>query len=297
MFSSLVTATKTRYASLRAGDEADGDTEDDSHISRVLRNYYTEQGRPFPPWLGGGPQAQQQQQGVGLRRGQNPGGPQQGVKTTLSDIWDTPASQQKPGTPVGAVPQVQGQKPADGMNKMRFFRRDHAGSNGSQQMQHGQHGHQSQGSSGYDEPPPNQAAQSSIRDRLWSNRSGGNQAAVGRTPSPQLSAPPPPPKPQQQYQAYNGGSGASKGYGGRDKSPARANGYGGNGSRSGNDRPVMSATISFGQDDYEFGGHGGYSGTGGGRGGSMGGSSGGYRRGPPLGGGKVGLPSGPKMHR
>ena len=187
------------------------------------------------------------------------------------------------------APQGQGQKPAEGMNKMRFFRRDQ-GSNGSQQMQHGR---QHQASSGYDEPPPNQAAQSSVRDRLWSNRSGGNQAAAGRTPSPQLSAPTPPPQ-QQQYQAYNGGSGG--GYGTRDKSPMTGNGYGGSGGRGGSDRPVMSATISFGQGDYEYGGYGGYSGTGGSARGSTGGSSGGHR-GPLLGGGKVGLPSGPKAHR
>ncbi|RPB20778.1 hypothetical protein L211DRAFT_492153 [Terfezia boudieri ATCC MYA-4762] len=295
MFSSLVTATKTRYASLRAGDEADGDTEDDSHISRVLRTYYTEQGRPFPTWLGGSPQVQQQQlqQGVSLRRGQNPGGPQQGVKTTLSDIWDTPANQQRPGAPAVA-PHGQGQKPAEGMNKMRFFRRDQGGSNGTQQMQHG---HQYQASSGYDEPPPNHAAQSSIKDRLWSNRGVGNHAAAGRTPSPQLSASTPPPQPQQQYQAYNGGSSVNKGYSARDKSPARGNGYGGNGGRGGSNRPVMSATISFNQEDYEYGAYGGHSGTGGSAGGSTGGSSGGHKKGAPLAGGKIGLPSGPRMHR
>jgi len=79
-------------------------------------------------------------------------------------------------------------------------------------------------------------------------------------------------------------------------SPPRGNGYGGHAGR-GSDKPVMSATISFGQDDYEFGGYGGSSGARAGGGGGTGGSSGGYKRGPSLGGGKVGLPSGPGRHR
>ncbi|KAJ9641991.1 hypothetical protein H2199_005206 [Coniosporium tulheliwenetii] len=57
---SLYTTTTSRYASLRRNllsSEEDGDTEDDSHISRVLRAYYTEKGRPFPPWLPPDPKA------------------------------------------------------------------------------------------------------------------------------------------------------------------------------------------------------------------------------------------------
>lgn len=33
---------------------------EDSHVSRVLRAYYTEKGRPFPPWLGPDPRAPSQ---------------------------------------------------------------------------------------------------------------------------------------------------------------------------------------------------------------------------------------------
>ncbi|KAM0713980.1 hypothetical protein Q7P37_010944 [Cladosporium fusiforme] len=50
--SSLLTNTTSRYASLRRtllSNEEDGDTPDDSHISRVLRAYYTEKTRPYPP--------------------------------------------------------------------------------------------------------------------------------------------------------------------------------------------------------------------------------------------------------
>lgn len=52
--SNLLTQTTTHYKSIRRtllSNEEDGDTEDDSHITRVLRAYYTEKGRPFPPWL------------------------------------------------------------------------------------------------------------------------------------------------------------------------------------------------------------------------------------------------------
>lgn len=52
--SSLLTSTTSKYNNLRRSllsDETDGDTENDSHISRVLRAYYTEKGRQFPPWL------------------------------------------------------------------------------------------------------------------------------------------------------------------------------------------------------------------------------------------------------
>ncbi|KAI5292305.1 hypothetical protein KEM56_006336, partial [Ascosphaera pollenicola] len=46
--------------------EADGDTEDDTHVCRVLRAYYIEKGQHFPSWLPPDPKApppvQQQQQ-------------------------------------------------------------------------------------------------------------------------------------------------------------------------------------------------------------------------------------------
>ncbi|KAF8472463.1 Sec1-binding region of Mso1-domain-containing protein [Kalaharituber pfeilii] len=278
MFSSLVTATKNKYATLRGGDEADGDVEDDSHISRVLRNYYTEQGRPFPPWLGGGPQqqgrpGQQAQSGLSLRRGNNNTGPQPGVKTTLSDIWDAPPQNQQPSSGPGSQ-QGQGQNTA-GMNKMRFFRRDQQAPPSQQQpsQYHGPH----------DQPHQPTPAQSSIRDRLWSNRNN----AGGRTPSPQQASPVNP-----QY--------GNQSYGGRDRSPApppqqQYHAYPGNGhSKGGNDKPVMSATISFGQDDCELGGYGAPEAS---YAASSASSGSGYRRGPPLQGGKVGLPSGPRMMR
>ena len=100
----LLTTTTSRYNSLRRqllSDEADGDTEDDSHISRVLRAYYTEKGRPFPQWLPPDPKAPQAappHMSSGRQYGQM-GPPQMGRGGGgggggLSDLWDTPAQPQ-----------------------------------------------------------------------------------------------------------------------------------------------------------------------------------------------------------
>lgn len=59
-WSTLVTTTTSRVASIRQNllsGENDGDTEDDTHLCRVLRTYYTEKGRPFPSWLPPDPRA------------------------------------------------------------------------------------------------------------------------------------------------------------------------------------------------------------------------------------------------
>lgn len=89
-FSNILTATKSRYQSIRGEGESDGDTEDDSHISRSLRNYYTESGRPLPDWLGGGPPPVQSLRGT---HGQPPPPAGRGVNASLSDIWDNPGTQ------------------------------------------------------------------------------------------------------------------------------------------------------------------------------------------------------------
>lgn len=62
--SSISNALGSRLNSLRRaitlGDEGDDpDNEDCSHISNALRAYYTEKGRPFPPWLPPDPKAPQ----------------------------------------------------------------------------------------------------------------------------------------------------------------------------------------------------------------------------------------------
>lgn len=99
---SLLTTTTSKYNTLRRqllSDEADGDTEDDSHITRVLRAYYTEKGRPFPQWLPPDPKAPQAapvQMVSSAGRGYGNMGQQQqpamgGRGGGLGDLWDSPS--------------------------------------------------------------------------------------------------------------------------------------------------------------------------------------------------------------
>ncbi|QIX02415.1 hypothetical protein AMS68_007932 [Peltaster fructicola] len=108
--SNILTHTTSRYNSLRKillNNEDDGDTEDDSHISRVLRAYYTEKGRSFPPWLPPDPNdrraktpQQPVQQGTGYfgtaLGARNPYGNAQQAPNrgngSLNDLWDAPAA-------------------------------------------------------------------------------------------------------------------------------------------------------------------------------------------------------------
>jgi hypothetical protein len=103
----LLTNTTSRYTNLRRqllSDENDGDTEEDSHISRVLRAYYTEKARPYPQWLPPDPRAPQpqpaQQQFVSSAgRVQGQGAPV-GRGGGLSDLWDNPGPQQQAQQPL-----------------------------------------------------------------------------------------------------------------------------------------------------------------------------------------------------
>lgn len=84
--------------------EDDGDTEDDTHICRVLRAYYTEKGRPYPQWLPPDPkekraitpQPQVQQSGymtsAGGKSQYSNLQTQGGQRGSLSDLWDTPTA-------------------------------------------------------------------------------------------------------------------------------------------------------------------------------------------------------------
>ncbi|KAL9088261.1 MAG: hypothetical protein Q9159_003173 [Coniocarpon cinnabarinum] len=114
-FSNLLTSTTSRYASIRQRllpDDTDGDTEDDTHICRVLRAYYVEKGIPFPPWLPPDPKDKYSAYGqnMGSQYAQQPqaGGPYgphaqryggasaaTGPKRGgLSDLWDSGPSQE-----------------------------------------------------------------------------------------------------------------------------------------------------------------------------------------------------------
>lgn len=107
--SNLLTTTTSRYNSIRKAllsDETDGDTEDDSHVSRVLRAYYTEKGRPFPPWLPPDPNAPQPAAPAAFVSGRantpiaGGGGGAGGRSGGLSDLWDSsPAQSQRQAAP------------------------------------------------------------------------------------------------------------------------------------------------------------------------------------------------------
>lgn len=122
--SNLLTTTTSKYSQLRqklTASEADGETEEDSHISRVLRAYYTEKGGRWPEWLGPDPSQkapavvvqssstygqQQPQQGGGFVSSSGPlgqtGGSTRWGKGALSDLWDS-GGQQSPAQDTGSL--------------------------------------------------------------------------------------------------------------------------------------------------------------------------------------------------
>lgn len=123
-YSNILTTTTSRLNNLQRqvfASEADGDTEDDTHVCRVLRQYYTENGRGLPPWLPPDPKAppptpvlqQPQNPGVGARYGASAGqgagagaGPGQGPgQGGLSSLRDNNRAAGRGGaatTPVGS---------------------------------------------------------------------------------------------------------------------------------------------------------------------------------------------------
>ncbi|KAG5990899.1 hypothetical protein E4U43_004165 [Claviceps pusilla] len=111
-YSNILTRTTSQISSLRStllSSEQDGDTDDDTHVCRVLRNYYTDKGRAFPAWLPPDPKApvvpqpvyanatSWQQQQIGARYGGlGPGGSAGGAGGAggpgaggLSSLWDS----------------------------------------------------------------------------------------------------------------------------------------------------------------------------------------------------------------
>ncbi|EEY14002.1 predicted protein, partial [Verticillium alfalfae VaMs.102] len=59
-YKNILTNTTSQLSSLQSRllqTENDGDTEDDTHVCRVLRAYYTQEQRPFPGWLPPDPKA------------------------------------------------------------------------------------------------------------------------------------------------------------------------------------------------------------------------------------------------
>ncbi|WEW61498.1 hypothetical protein PRK78_006988 [Emydomyces testavorans] len=109
--STAISSLSTRFISLRralsSGDETDDpENEDNSHISNVLRGYYTEKGRRLPPWLPPDPKSPQPPpptvattqtsfQGYGGQT-KTPAGRGGGGRGGLGDLWGDPTPSSAP---------------------------------------------------------------------------------------------------------------------------------------------------------------------------------------------------------
>lgn len=279
----LLTTTTSRYNSLRRqllSDEADGDTEDDSHISRVLRAYYTEKGRPFPQWLPPDPKAPQpaptQFVSSSGRQYGNMGPPQMGRGGgggAISDLWDAPAQPQQQ-EPV-SLRRAQGRGGGGRRPGMGESYSPEPQSQGRPLPSQRAGSYQSATSFRPSEPsPPPSAgsgatAQERLKARLWGRSTSPAQgAASSQAPSPAQSAS----SMRSPYERSGGGGGG----GGRAPYPDdRSSGYSG---RSGQQSDYkMSANSPWSGNDDPYAPS--YSAP----------------PRPGAGGGRVGLPSGPRM--
>jgi hypothetical protein len=324
-FSGILTTTTTKYNTLKRqliSSEADGDTEDDSHIARALRAYYTEKGKQFPEWLPPDPKApplppptqfvsssstnisqqgyagqppQQQQAAGGGRWGRQGGG--------LSDLWgdgnrnSAPAApdslRQRPGmvasNSAGSAPMT---TQAGRFGSASRF--DNAPQEpqsrplpsqraGSYQSQSAGYG----GGSRFDTASPPLSSSGTAQDRLKARLWGG-----GRTASPPPSnASTPSVGSSNSRNPYD--SVGSAGSGGRNPYADQGTGSSrlGGGGVASPGRPMVSANSPWSSaDDPYAGGGGGYD-QGNGR------PGGGLASGPKSGRQGVGLPSGPRPQR
>lgn len=192
--SSILTTTTSRYNSIRRtilSDETDGDTEDDTHISRVLRAYYVEKGRPFPPWLPPDPRAPQRPPlthftSTAGRPGQGQSSLAAGRGGGLSDLWDAPgqsAAQQEPLSLRRAGPGVGHARPSLAMAGGPFAERQ--GSDGALLDVYAARGVRGAAR----QPYPTQRADS-YQSSLTGTRqpSGGSSASPPRPPLPPSAA-------------------------------------------------------------------------------------------------------------
>ncbi|KAK2002066.1 hypothetical protein LX36DRAFT_652685, partial [Colletotrichum falcatum] len=272
-YSRILTNTTSQISNLQSRllqSENDGDTDDDTHVCRVLRGYYTEKGRPFPGWLPPDPKAPppaapvyaQPAQQVGSRYGGLQQSQQAGPTTGLSSLWDNNAAAQPRQDAMslrqgrGAPPPMRGgeQQPT----RLSPFAR--AGDSGREEVQArplpSQRAGSYQQSAAYGRDttstPPTSSSGGSAQDRLKQRLWGG-----ARTASPVSGA---------------GGQGPFQPPSGRG-----GGGGGGGGSGDYEDRFAPGGMYDGGN-DYGSGGGGG-----------------GGRTGLPNGPRRQGLPSGPRM--
>jgi hypothetical protein len=268
--SSLLTTTTSRVASIRQNllpSENDGDTEDDTHLCRVLRAYYTEKGRPFPAWLPPDPKAPPpvvvqplySQTSVGSRYGglQNQGG---AGGNALSSLWD---SQPQPQQQDQSLRQGKGARPgptAGGSRPNPFKRSEQASVQEEAAVprllpSQSPYTQQNVGSRVYgrgdSQTPPGSSGGISAKQRLR-----GGKKLRGDTVSPASSASSMA-EPVQQAQRGNsyGSTRNSSNY--EDRFMPSDNGYGGGRS----ERPFVAATAPWASSESEFSG-GSYAGGG-----------------------------------
>lgn len=284
-YSNILTTTTSRINNLQRtflGGETDGDTEDDTHVCRILRGYYTEKGRPFPGWLPPDPKAPPPVQPVAAQPGQvgaRYGGltQQQGGSGSLSSLWDNnPVSQPQDSQSLrrgrGAPPPARGGDP-----RLNPF-----GGRNSDPMAGAREEVQarplpSQRAGSYQQAAPAReatpsggggSAQERLKQRLW----GGS-----RTASPAGNGPFQPP--QQQPSSHRGGGGGSGDYEDRFAPGGLYDGGPGSG---GGGKPFVASKSPWASSESDLSG-------GGGGGGGVGGR-------PSLPSGpRRGLPSGPRM--
>jgi hypothetical protein len=295
---SLFNTTANRVASIKQNllpSENDGDTEDDTHICRVLRGYYTEKGRAFPAWLPPDPRAPPpvviqpvySQSNVGRGYGglsNQAGGPGAGGGA-LSSLWDSQPQQppqqdqqslrQGRGSPAsrlgaGGAPQRHNpfsrqQNTQEPQVQARPLPSQRAGS------------YQTAGASPFSRPDSGGGVALSAKDKLK------GQFHQKRSNSPAMSEPVPQGQRNNSYESSGGASYDSR-------STAPSGGYGGGG---GGDRPFVAATAPWASNESEF--------TGGGYNAGYDSRAGVGRQGLPAGPGAgrrgQGLPSGPRGPR
>ena len=201
--SNILTNTTSKYNTLRRNllsDEVDGDTEDDSHLCRALRAYYTEQGKAFPQWLPNDPKRSTSAQTTtssftsSLRQQSSQqlptiNAPQGGGRGGLSDLWDTPGQKQPSPQPQSLRVRAQDRSGSfqgraqggDTLAAPRPLPSQRAGSYQSSMAQQQQ---------GADPSPPASSggtAQERLKARLWgAARTGSpaNGAGAGASPPP-----------------------------------------------------------------------------------------------------------------
>lgn len=207
-FSNLLSSTTSRYTALRrtllsstSEDDSSIDDPEASHVSRVLRAYYTEKNRPFPPWLGPDPRSasqgpQPQQSFAGSATGslrnhsstnRNSSEPSGGG---LGDLWADDPGAERPAEEGGSLrrglrarPGIRGEKLPQTQSGGGFNVRPLPGQReGGNQGQNQSSGNQQSPlpERGMSPAPPSSAGSGSLQERLKA-RLGGRS---GATPSP-----------------------------------------------------------------------------------------------------------------